>query len=167
MRKLNYQAVLILIGVLLMTVILFALVTEALQNSAPPSVPPLETVDQSMDIQGEIRTDTMICFQRENQPKFLLNLSYQNSENWFDEYPAEFFEEYDIRPGDFVQAEYQAKYSVGGIDGHHQEILQVGDFHQIFAKEALAKKSSFRAGHLAQFPNGKRLPCTNQSKFCF
>ncbi|MBR0483315.1 MAG: hypothetical protein IJJ69_00870 [Oscillospiraceae bacterium] len=141
MNKIKRKTFIIVIGILLLIVFLFFLVYEAILTSAPLNIEPLEGADYATETTGDIRTDAVLCFQREGDSKYLLNLSYQKNSGWLDIYPAQPLEAYDIRPGDFAEMTYQAEYSVGGEDGHHQSIKQLGDFSQIYAPEALSKRN--------------------------
>ncbi|MBR1554413.1 MAG: hypothetical protein IJ644_03345, partial [Oscillospiraceae bacterium] len=128
MNKIKRKNFVIAVGILVLIAFLFFLVYEAILNSAPLSIEPLNTADYATVTDGDIRTDVVLCFQREGDSKYLLNLSYQHNDNWMDVYPASPLEEYNIQAGDFAEMTYQAEYSVGGEDGHHQEIKQLGDF---------------------------------------
>ncbi|MBE6876510.1 MAG: hypothetical protein E7496_07275 [Ruminococcus sp.] len=148
MNQIKRKTLFIGIGILVLIVFLGFLVYEAILNSAPLTVAPLEGADYATETVGDIRTDAVLCFQREGDSKYLLNLSYQNSSDWLDIYPAQPMEEYDIQPGDFAEMTYQAEYSVGGEDGHHQSIKQLGDFSQIYAKEALSRRNLQSVGDI-------------------
>jgi len=141
MKMKKYKTISITLGIILLIFFLIILVYKAIQGSAPPVVPPLPQTDYATITDGEIRQDVVLCYQQGEEEKMLINLSYQNSENWLDIYPAQPFAAYDIQAGDFAVMNYQAEYSVGGEDGHHQYIKQLGDFHQIQAAEALSKRN--------------------------
>ena len=141
MNRIKRKTLFIAIGILVLIVSLAFLVYEAMQNSAPLSIAPLKGTDYATETAGDIRTDAVLCFQRKDDSKYLLNLSYQKNSGWLDIYPAQPLEEYDIQPGDFAEMTYQAEYSVGGEDGHHQSIKQLGDFSQIYAENALSRRN--------------------------
>ncbi len=126
---------------------------RAIEGSAPPSVPPLPTSDKEIITTGDVRTDVVVCYEMKNGEKGLINLSYQHSVSWLDNYPSDLLDEYDIQAGDFAEITYQAEYSIGGEDGHHQIIKQLGDITQIHAIEALSKRNLVEtkdAFHLAR-----------------
>ncbi len=153
MKKNKVKTLFILSGILLLISSLFILSYKAIQGSAPPSVPPLAVSDKETLTTGDVRTDIVLCYEMENGTKGLINLSYQHSVSWLDDYPSDLLEEYDIQAGDFAEITYQAEYSVGGEDGHHQIIKQLGDVKQIYAIEALSKRNLVEtkdAFHLAR-----------------
>ena len=127
MKKNKAKTLFIISGILLLISSLFILSYQAIQGSAPPSVPPLAVSDKETLTTGEVRTDIVLCYEMENGTKGLINLSYQHSASWLDDYPSDLLEEYDIQAGDFAEITYQAEYSIGGEDGHHQNIKQLGD----------------------------------------
>ncbi len=144
MKKTKRKTLFIFIGMILLTACLAILVYRAVSGSMPS----LSTADYATKITGDIRTDVVLCFQREGDSKYLLNLSYQHDTNWLDIYSAQPLEEYDIRAGDFAEMTYQAEYSVAGEDGYHQSIKQLGDFTQIYAKEALSRRNLQITGNI-------------------
>lgn len=141
MNQIKYKTIGIAFGIVLLVILLGILIYKAIEDSMPISAPPVYISDYADITDGEIRTDVVLCFQQKDNIKYLINLSYQNSESWLDEYPAEPFETYDIQAGDFAEMTYQAEYSVGGEEGHSQYIKKLGDFKQIYAIEALSKRN--------------------------
>ena len=92
--------------------------------------------------QGEERTDTVLCYQKPGSDTLMLiNLSHQEYDYYFDEYPADLLEKYGMLPGDFAGITYQAEYSVGGEDGHHAYIKILNDAVQLMPSEALADRT--------------------------
>ena len=139
MNRIKSKTIGIAFGIILLIILLVVLIYKAIEGSAPVSIPPVYVTDSADITDGDIRTDVVLCFQFKDDAKYLLNLSYQKSTGWLDDYSAEPFEAYDIRPGDFAEMTYQAEYSVGGEDGHNQWIKELGDFKQIY--EALSKRN--------------------------
>ncbi|MBR7084660.1 MAG: hypothetical protein IKI37_05745 [Oscillospiraceae bacterium] len=153
MKKNKIKTLFIISGILLLIFSLFVLSYRAIEGSAPPSVPPLPTSDKEIITTGDVRTDVVVCYEMKNGEKGLINLSYQHSVSWLDNYPSDLLDEYDIQAGDFAEITYQAEYSIGGEDGHHQIIKQLGDITQIHAIEALSKRNLVEtkdAFHLAR-----------------
>lgn len=137
------RILLMIIGICLLIGFIAGVVHNAMKYGAPATIEPVGVTDRASEKTGDIRTDVVLCYQAENGEKSLVNLSYQHSANWLDEYPAELLEVYDIQPGDFAEIEYQAEYSTGGEDGHHQYIRNLLDVRQIFAEEALSRRNLY------------------------